>query len=235
MSENIKRIQRALMNKGFNPGVIDGIWGRNTIAAIKNFQHTQTLLVDGIVGPNTEAALFGAEAIPVHSASTLVLPWLEEAKSLLGTKEFSGASDNPIIMEWSDSLDIPYSGDDVPWCGLFVGHCIAVTLTEESLPGNPLGARQWTKFGKRIEPCLGAVMVFWRISEQSGKGHVGFYVGEDDSGYQILGGNQSNRVCLTWVHRDRFLQARWPVTAESLVNGLTLAKRRDEGFSANES
>ena len=235
MSKNIIYIQQALMEKGFNPGVIDGIWGRNTIAAVKAFQQQRALSIDGIVGPQTEAALFGQPVIVAHSASRRVLPWFEEAKELYGTKEFSGTGNNPIIMEWSDSLDIRYSGDDIPWCGLFVGHCIAATLTEETLPGNPLGARQWAKFGKRIEPCLGAVMVFWRVSKESGKGHVGFYAGEDDTGYQILGGNQSDMVCLTWVSKSRFLEARWPTTAQSLVNGITLTKMRTEGFSSDEA
>ena len=53
------------------------------------------------------------------------------------------------------------------------------------------------------DPRLAAVMVFWRESLASGKGHVGFYAGEDDSAYQVLGGNQSDKVCLTWVAKNR--------------------------------
>ena len=59
-------------------------------------------------------------------------------------------------------------------------------------------------------------MVFWRISEHSGKGHVGFYTGEDDDAYRILGGNQSNSVCYQWVSKTRFKAALWPATAASL-------------------
>ena len=233
VSEAVRRIQQALKGKGFDPGEIDGIWGRNTIAAVKQFQTQQGLEVDGIVGPQTTAALIAGAATAPPSASSL-LPWFEEAKHLVGTKEVLGSKNNPVIMDWATSLDINYAGDDVPWCGLFVAHCIGSTLQQEVLPGNPLGARQWERFGDAITPRLGAVMVFWRESLASGKGHVGFYVGEDDTAYQILGGNQSDKVCLMWLGKNRFRSARWPKTATSLTSS-PVHKNRDEGLSTNEA
>jgi uncharacterized protein (TIGR02594 family) len=229
----IKEIQQMLKNKGFDPGEIDGIWGRKTIAAVKQFQMQQGLEVDGIVGPNTTAALFaGTSSVP--SATGSILPWFEEAKHLIGTKEILGPKNNPDIMDWADDLDIHYKGDDVPWCGLFIAHCIGLTLPTEVLPGNPLGARQWEKFGDETSPRLGAVMVFWRKSLSSGLGHVGFYVGEDKDAYQILGGNQSNQVCLTWVGKNRFRSARWPKSATSLASS-NVSKERTEGLSMDEA
>ena len=50
--------------------VIDGIKGPKTTAAIKNFQQSRGLKVDGIVGPITEAALIAAGAAPVPTTST---------------------------------------------------------------------------------------------------------------------------------------------------------------------
>lgn len=232
-SEAVRRIQQLLKAKGFDPGEIDGIWGRNTIAAVKRFQTQQDLEVDGVVGPETRAALFAGGAATPASAG-LLLPWFEEAKNLAGTKEISGPGNNPVIMDWATSLDINYVGDDVPWCGLFVAHCIGSTLPQEVLPRNPLGARQWEQFGDATGPRLGAVMVFWRESLASGKGHVGFYVGEDDTAYQILGGNQSDKVCLTWLAKDRLRGARWPKTARSLTSS-EVRKNRHEGLSTNEA
>jgi uncharacterized protein (TIGR02594 family) len=232
-SKSVKRIQQALKDKGFDPGKVDGIWGRNTIAAVKQFQTQQGLKVDGIVGPKTTAALF-AGAPPAPPTAGPLLPWFEEAKHLVGTKEILGGKDNPVIMDWATDLDIRYAGDEVPWCGLFVAHCIGSTLEQEVLPANPLGARQWEQFGDETTPRLGAVMVFWRKSLESGLGHVGFYVGQDDSAYQILGGNQSDKVCLMWVSMDRFRSARWPKTATSLTSSLVF-KTRDEGLSTNEA
>ncbi|WP_194791892.1 TIGR02594 family protein [Pseudomonas sp. UFMG81] len=232
-SERVRAIQEALISKGFFPGEVDGVWGRRTIAATRAFQAKMGLEVDGIVGPNTAKALFGDSKLV--SASPL-LPWLAEAEQLLGTKEVRGDRNNPVILNWADDLDIHYSGDEVPWCGLFVGHCIAATMVDEILPGNPLGARQWERFGDPIEPRLGAIMVFWRVSKTAGLGHVGFYTGEDETAYRILGGNQSDKVCFTWVSKDRFLRARWPRTALSLGGGQTIVRmNRAQDLSDNEA
>jgi uncharacterized protein (TIGR02594 family) len=232
-SEAVRRIQQVLKSKGFDPGEVDGIWGRNTIAAVKQFQKQQGLEVDGIVGPQTTAALFG-DTPDTPAPVEPLLPWFEEAKHLVGTKEVLGPKSNPIIIDWATSLDIHYAGDDIPWCGLFVAHCVGSTLQQEVMPGNPLGARQWERFGDATAPRLGAVMVFWRESLASGKGHVGFYVGEDDTAYQILGGNQSDKVCLMWLSKERFRSARWPKTAKSLTSSF-VRKNRNEGLSTNEA
>lgn len=232
-SEAVKRIQQALAGKGFDPGAVDGIWGRKTIAAVKQFQTQQGLDVDGVVGPRTTQALFAGGGAAPPTAGPM-LPWFEEARNLAGTKEVLGPRNNPVVMDWATSLDINYAGDEVPWCGLFVAHCVGSTLQQEVLPGNPLGARQWEKFGDASTPRLGAVMVFWRESLASGKGHVGFYVGEDASAYQILGGNQSDKVCLMWLAKDRLRGARWPKTADSLTSS-PVQKTRNEGLSMNEA
>ncbi|KIP94545.1 NlpC/P60 family protein [Pseudomonas fluorescens] len=232
-SERIKQIQKTLISKGFFPGEVDGVWGRRTIAATKAFQKKMGLDVDGIVGPNTTIALFGENEL---LAGGPLLPWLAEAQHLLGTREVLGNRNNPVILNWADDLDIHYSGDEVPWCGLFVGHCVAATMVDEILPANPLGARQWEKFGDPIEPRLGAIMVFWRISKSSGFGHVGLYTGEDETAFRILGGNQSDNVCFTWVSKERFVKARWPKTAISLGGGQAIVTmNRAQDLSNNEA
>jgi hypothetical protein len=53
----VKRIQTALLGKGFNPGVIDGEFGPDTQNAVVQFQDAMGLTVDGQVGPETAAAL----------------------------------------------------------------------------------------------------------------------------------------------------------------------------------
>ena len=241
-TNSVREIQQALKDKGFDPGGIDGVWGRKTIDAVKRFQSDQRLTVDGIVGPRTRAALFGSAtpaspatpATPAPPADGLILPWFEEAKHLMGTKEVSGSKNNAEILDWAKDLEIHYPADEIPWCGLFVAHCVGATLPEEPLPANPLGARQWERFGDSTQPRVGAVMVFWRKPREQGLGHVGFYVGEDHDGYQILGGNQGDQVCLTWMPKDRFLNAHWPKSAAKLTS-VAVFKKRNEGFSSNEA
>lgn len=55
----VKVLQQGLANKGFNPGYPDGIFGRKTSLAVRNFQRASGLVVDSIVGPATWKALFG--------------------------------------------------------------------------------------------------------------------------------------------------------------------------------
>ncbi len=211
MAVKMKAIQTALAGMGFDVGPIDGIRGGRTAAAIMAFQAAWKLRADGIVGPQTLARLFPAKANIVPGLAA-VQPWFAEAQRLLGVKEDTSRASNPLIIGWGKDIRIAYGDDEIPWCGLFVAHCISSQLPMEPLPANPLGARQWAKFGVKTEPQPGAVMVFWRESMRSGKGHVGFYVSQSEDHYNILGGNQGDAVSVKGVEKARFLEARWPAT-----------------------
>lgn len=53
--QNIQAIQQALQLCGCNPGKIDGIMGKNTLEAIRDFQKRCGIDVDGDVGPITRS------------------------------------------------------------------------------------------------------------------------------------------------------------------------------------
>ena len=55
--DQVVNLQKSLKKLGFDPGVIDGIFGGNTEAAVKQFQASNGLVVDAKVGPNTKASL----------------------------------------------------------------------------------------------------------------------------------------------------------------------------------
>lgn len=55
--KEVERLQRKLAQKGFSPGDIDGFFGLGTDAAVRAFQASEGLLVDGIAGPRTIGAL----------------------------------------------------------------------------------------------------------------------------------------------------------------------------------
>jgi len=162
------------------------------------------------------------------------LPWLETAKRLVGTDEIPGSRSNPTILKWAKNLGgwikNYYTDDDIPWCGLFVAHC----MQHNNIPigiANPLSAREWNMFGQKTTPRYGCVMVFSR----NGGGHVGFLISHDDSSYHILGGNQSNTVNVTRVAKNRFLGARWPSGYEQLANTKLYYKKFDGDLSVNEA
>ena len=57
--EPVRLVQKTLLNRGFDPGPADGVFGRKTAAAVKAFQRAQGVLkVDGVVGVSTFTALF---------------------------------------------------------------------------------------------------------------------------------------------------------------------------------
>lgn len=113
------------------------------------------------------------------------------------------------------------------WCAAFVNAMLELdgvpSLNTLAHP-YPLTARGFLSWGVAVEPesvRRGDIVVFPRGSV-GWQGHVGFYWGTVDRDgvqyYQILGGNQSNRVGIELYRADRALGIRrWsqliPVTA----------------------
>ena len=64
----VTSLQQKLNELGFSPGVIDGVYGTGTKAAVLAFQRCAGLLGDGIAGPRTLAALGLAEDDSLPSA-----------------------------------------------------------------------------------------------------------------------------------------------------------------------
>jgi lysozyme family protein len=54
---NTAALQVALRLRGVYPGPVDGILGSQTVRAVRRFQHSKRLVVDGVVGPRTRKAL----------------------------------------------------------------------------------------------------------------------------------------------------------------------------------
>jgi len=55
--DHVLKIQRALKEAGFSPGIIDGEFGPHTSSAVVGFQLEKGLTPDGEVGPTTSQAL----------------------------------------------------------------------------------------------------------------------------------------------------------------------------------
>ena len=69
---SVSEMQQLLKNAGFDPGAIDGKFGPNTEKALKAFQKAMGLVVDGICGPKSWAALKAGStpsSSPVGSAA----------------------------------------------------------------------------------------------------------------------------------------------------------------------
>lgn len=135
---------------------------------------------------------------------------LNEALKLYGTLEARASADNPVILSWAREVggDVGwYNKDSIPWCGLFMA--VVAKRAGKKVPRQSLRARAWLKFGRKTPvPMLGDVLVFWRGRKDGPSGHVGIYVGETEYYYYVLGGNQSDSVCITRLAKSRLLEAR---------------------------
>ena len=211
--EPIRLIQSGLDTLGHSPGAIAGLWGLLTARALK--------------------ALLPANGRAASMSPPGALPWITEAKSALGRHE---ARDRSWLMDWL-TRDGRSLGDPskTPWCGDFVETCIRVALPDEPLLGalgsNPYWARNWMLFGQMVPPILGAVLVF----ERGSGGHVGFAVGQDDTHFYVLGGNQSDAVTLTRIAKSRLIGARWPATWPPRSQRLPTITPGDVLTSTNEA
>lgn len=61
--EDVKELQKWLNSYGFDCGSADGIFGHNTENAVKTFQKTAGIPVDGVVGPQTRNTIIQMEKI----------------------------------------------------------------------------------------------------------------------------------------------------------------------------
>jgi hypothetical protein len=50
--EQIKKVQQALVRRGYEPGPIDGVFGPRTGAAIKSYQQQEKLPITGLLTPD---------------------------------------------------------------------------------------------------------------------------------------------------------------------------------------
>lgn len=70
----VRNLQKALKNKGYYSGSVDGKYGAATTAAVVAFQSAQGLRVDGKAGPATQRALFTTSSSTDTSKYTTLRP-----------------------------------------------------------------------------------------------------------------------------------------------------------------
>lgn len=232
----VVELQSLLNRAGASPAlVVDGDFGARTSGAVLAFQRGRGLTADGIVGPQTWAALRGVQAAPAAPApATGGLPWLAAGMEPYGWHE---VRDNARLRAWllSDGRTL---GDPKaqPWCGDYAETAIRLGLPNEPFPGalgqNPYWARNWALFGRPTAPTFGCVGVWSRGSG----GHVGFIIGHDASAWHVLGGNQGDRVSVTRISKTarELLATRWPATFPARPINLPTRSAGNLTLSTNE-
>jgi uncharacterized protein (TIGR02594 family) len=129
------------------------------------------------------------------------------ALSKYGMREIPDLKHNQEIIDMFHEIGQTWVNDDeTAWCSMFM-NWLALRSGKERT--GRLNARSWLSIGTEIiKPEVGDVVVFWRSSPGSWKGHVGMYVNEINSMIYTLGGNQDNMVNIKGYVSDRLLGYR---------------------------
>lgn len=132
---------------------------------------------------------------------------LNRALDFYGLREIPGVENNPTIMGWFKDLGHTWvQGDETAWCSCFINWLARDLGLDHS---GKLNARSWLGVGSSVtHPDKGHVVVLWRESIDSWKGHVGLFIRQTENHIWVLGGNQSNSVNISPYPKGRLLGYR---------------------------
>ncbi len=231
---DVRKLQESLNSiLSLNPPLkIDGDFGRATNEAVKRFQAENNLGIDGIVGPKTWKALGYKESnknfVATKPSQPVIKPvivlnnsWMKIANKEIGQKEVGGKGSNPRIIKYHASTTLKANSDETPWCSSFVNWVIK----EAGMQGtNSAAAASWLTWGEKSSAKIGAITVIRNAnaansSLTSSGNHVGFLLQETATHYELLGGNQSNKVRTTYYPKSSWTLRgyRWPKKSEVTV------------------
>nr|WP_243832524.1 spore cortex-lytic enzyme [Orenia marismortui] len=102
---DVRQLQTKLNHWGYNPGMVDGVYGRQTENAVINFQSEQNLRIDGFAGRETINRLLGKttfsyaaqnlhkvnNSVEAVKASKYIMPVNQEEINLLARAVYSEA------------------------------------------------------------------------------------------------------------------------------------------------
>lgn len=137
--------------------------------------------------------------------------FINNAISYVGLREIDGPESNPLLLAIIQKYITTATDDSkVAWCSVFL-----MFLCDElgvDSRGATAAARSWLDVGKPIERekvRQGDIVVFWRESKRSWKGHAGIFWGYNLDGYVLtISGNDSNGVTFRAFSPKRVLGYR---------------------------
>jgi len=219
----VKTLQELLKERGFDPGLADGVFGRQTLNALKAFQAAHLdprgcpLVVDGKAGPLTMWALqHPTGEVPTDAlAGYAEMPALSFGGTPLGRKalgvalsemsagagEQGGNNCGPYVLKYLNDL----APEGSSWCAAFVSWC----YREASKPGptplrytvgakdlfNQLKLKGLTySLDQGNAPEPGDIVVWWRVKAQGWQGHAGLVHHSENGILYTIEGNRATNV-----------------------------------------
>ncbi len=216
----VSDLQRRLALLRYDPGPVDGVFGRRTHSAVKAFQaqnvgpNGRPLVVDGQVGPLTAWALEHGKLI----APVPLFPYGEEPPESFGGSAVGRAALAAAITElragageeggnnrgkWVRTYLNNLAPEGSSWCAAFVCWCylraahpmpFAYTVGARKLL-QEFKAKGWAHLpGEGYVPEPGDVVVWWRVQAAGWQGHAGIVHHVADGILYTVEGNRTARV-----------------------------------------
>jgi hypothetical protein len=218
----VKSIQHQLNRKGCGPIKVNGDFDMDTLHAVALFQtrytdnHGNPLLSDGIVGPATWSALFGADSTSLAEITAAPNPLLDTvldiARSQVGVAEIDSESHvGPEVYMYQDVAGVAHGN---PWDMAFIYWCFNQASTKLQVP-NPVYKTgdvidEWCHANAKRIPAAEAKLnmslvlpgQIFVISTGGGHGHSGIIEKNESSVLTTIEGNTCiGNNCNTGVYR----------------------------------
>lgn len=187
-------MQRELKARGFFKSTVTGTCGPKTIAAIKAFQQSKKLGVDGAAGPMTWRALGYGVTSPlsagVSSVAVLRQNILAKATAEIGTMEGEKQNTGP-AMKYSQF----FGRDNESWCSDFLSYIQTKSgrkLNIAYVPALELHLKVAGQWKGKQNPLPGDIVVFDQDADGT-PDHTGIFVGMNPDGtFRTIEGNTDN-------------------------------------------
>ena len=154
----IRLLQSELQAMNYDVGPVDGIFGTRTKAAVIAFQRDNSLVADGIVGPQTQAALKKSTVSPSSREKTQQI--ISTAKSFLG---------------------VPYKWGGTTPAGFDCSGFTRYVFASQSIDLPRVSADQY-KVGTPVSfnNLIPGDLVFFNLTSGTNVSHVGIYLGNNE-------------------------------------------------------
>jgi uncharacterized protein (TIGR02594 family) len=157
---------------------------------------------DGYMSSDYLKALTGG--VPLDQRLPATAYDVAQAELQLNIAEVPGPENNPRIVLYHASTSGGGASDETAWCSSFTNYCVE----QIGLQGtNSKWARSWHDDGwgqdVTASPKEGDIVVWSRVPDGGNPGgHVAFFVADLGESIRVLGGNQSNRICIRNYPKD---------------------------------
>lgn len=193
--EGASWVQSMLRKIGFQIEV-DGIFGSNSVSALKTFQKYWSLDVDGICGTNTRASLKNC----IHGMLENTKAMVNVTTSEIARTESAGQDDKYI--NWYNKVMGTNFSTSVAWCAIFMSWCMRRAGIDEKKYPNfsscSAGSKVFNNNGvlkdkNNYSPKSGD-LVFFDWNYDGLPDHVGMVFSNDGTYIQTIEGNSGNAV-----------------------------------------